>query len=45
MGLGSAHGAPIVIISGSRPTALNRVSLGSADHKGEEREAFIQPRA
>ena len=42
MGLGSAHAAPIVIVSGGRPTALQRVSLGSTDHKGEEREAFIQ---
>jgi hypothetical protein len=42
MGSASAHAAPIVIISGGRPTALQRVSLGSADHKGEEREAFIQ---
>jgi hypothetical protein len=42
MGLGSAHAAPVVIVSGGRPTALQRVSLGSADHNGEEREAFIQ---
>ena len=42
MGLGSAHAAPIVIASGGRPAALQRFWLGSADHKGEEREAFIQ---
>jgi hypothetical protein len=42
MGSGSAHAAPIVIISGSRPSALQRVLLGSAEHMGEEREAFIQ---
>ena len=42
MGLGSAHAAPILIVSGGEPAALQRVSLGSADHKGEEREAFIQ---
>jgi len=42
MGLGSAHAAPIIIVSGSRPAALQRLSLGSADHTGEEREAFIQ---
>ena len=42
MALGSAHAAPIMIVSGGRPAALQRLSLGSADHKGEEREAFIQ---
>ena len=42
MALGSAHAAPIMIVSGGRPAALLRLSLGSADHKGEEREAFIQ---
>ena len=42
MALGSAHAAPIMIVSGGRPAALQRVSLGSADHKGEEREVFIQ---
>src|SRR5271165_1935415 len=42
MGSGSAHAAPIVIVSGGQPATLQRVSLGSADHKGEEREAFIQ---
>jgi hypothetical protein len=42
MGSGSAHAAPIVIVSGGRPAALQGVWLGSADHKGEEREAFIQ---
>jgi len=42
MGSVSAHAAPVMILSGGCPSALQRVSLGSSDHGGEEREAFIQ---
>ena len=42
MGLDTSHAAPIVMVSGGRAVALQRVSLGSANQKGEEREAFIQ---
>ena len=42
MGSVSSHAAPVMILSGGCPSALRRVSLGSSDHSGEEREAFIQ---
>ncbi len=42
MGLVSAHAAPMVIAKGGGPSALKRVSLGSNEHNGDEREAFIQ---
>ena len=42
MGSVSAHAAPVLIASGGCPSALRRVLLGSSDHSGDEREAFIQ---
>jgi hypothetical protein len=38
----TSHAAPFVIALSGQPTALERVSVGSADHSGAEREAFIQ---
>lgn len=42
MGSVSSHAAPVMIASGGCPSALRQVSLGTSDHSGDQREAFIQ---
>lgn len=42
MGSVSSHAAPVMIASGGCPSTLRRLSLGTPDHSGDEREAFIQ---